>query len=559
MDGAAQQACPPVTNTHQEIFRPLADFPQDIWGDCFMSFSLNNLEFESCSRQVEELKKEVKGILMAPSDQVEKILLINSLCRLGVSYHFESEIREQLSCLFVSLPKLIDDSEDYDLQIVATIFQVFRLHGYRMPCDVFNKFKNGGGEFKEELASNVKGIVSLYEASQFRINGEKILDETLAFTMKHLESLGRQSSPHLREYIVNALNRPYHKGMPRVEARQYISFYEKEELPNETLLNFAKLDFNQVQFLHQQELSILSSWFKDLNIASRLSYARNRMVEIFFWAIGFYFEPRYASARNIFAKLAIILVFIDDTYDAYGTFEELQCFTDAVQRWDISAVDQLPADYLKILYGALLNVYDEVDRMVSKEGRSYSMSFTKDELKKVVISYLVEAEWTNEGYLPTFDEYLEIALQSSAAILVIGQVLVGMEAADANVFEWLKNGDSKSLAAIKLIARLYDDIATNEDEEKRGLVACGIKCYMKQYGVSKEEVIEEFRKRLVIAWNELNEDYMRPRIVPTQILKRVLNIACVIDLTYKDDDGFTMSEKILKDHITNVLIDRIPI
>ncbi|KAK8483936.1 hypothetical protein V6N12_044404 [Hibiscus sabdariffa] len=534
------QASQPPANTHHEIFRPLADFPRDIWGDRFISLSPNNHEFKSSSRQVEVLKEKVKVMLMGSIDQVEKIMLINHLCRLGVSYHLENEIEEQLNSHFLSLSKLIDE-KDLDLHVVATIFQVFRSHGYPMHYDVFNKFTDDDGEFKEELASDVKGIIGLYEASQFRINGEKILDRALGFTMKHLRSsLATEStSPHLREYIANALNRPYHKGMPRVEARQYISLYEMGESPNETLLSFAKSDFNRVQFLHQQELSTLSSWSKELNIASKLSYARNRMVEIFFWAVGFYFEPRYAPARNIFAKLLIILGFIDDTYDAYGTFEELQCFTHAIQRWDISALDQLPEEYLKILYGAVLNVYDEVDRMASNDGRP---------------------QWTNEGYLPTFDEYMEIALHSSAAILVIAQVLVGMEEADANAFQWLKNGDSKSLAAIKLIARLYDDIATNEDEEKRGLVACGTKCYMKQHGVSKEEAIQEFRKRVGVAWNELNEEFItRPSIVPMQILKRLVNIARVIDLTYKDEDGFTMSEKVLKHHISNVLIHPIPI
>ncbi|KAK8545845.1 hypothetical protein V6N12_026663 [Hibiscus sabdariffa] len=534
------RASQPPANTHREIFRPLADFPRDIWGDRFISLSPNNLEFKATSRQVEVLKEKVKGMLIGSIDQVEKIMLINDLCRLGVWYHFEKEIEEQLNSDFLSLSKLISE-KDMDLHVVATIFQVFRLHGYPMHYGVFNKFTDDDGKFKEELASDVKGIIGLYEASQFRINGEKILDGALGFTMKHLRSslATKSTSPHLREYIANALNRPYHKGMPRVEARQYISLYENDESPNETLLRFAKFDFNRVQFLHQQELSTLSSWSKELNIASKLSYARNRMVEIFFWAVGFYFEPRYAPARNIFAKLLIILGFIDDTYDAYGTFEELQCFTHAIQRWDISALDQLPEDYLKILYGAVLNVYDEVDRMASNDGRS---------------------QWTNEGYLPTFDEYLEIALHSSAAILVIAQVLVGMEEADANAFRWLKIGDSKSLAAIKLIARLYDDIATNEDEEKRGLVACGTKCYMKQYGVSKEEAIQEFRKRLGVAWNELNEELItRPRIVPVQILKRLVNIARVIDLTYKDGDGFTMSEKVLKHHISNVLIHPIPI
>ncbi|XP_039027632.1 (-)-drimenol synthase-like [Hibiscus syriacus] len=188
--------------------------------------------------------------------------------------------------------------------------------------------------------------------------------------------------------------------------------------------------------------------------------------------------------------------------------------------------------------------------------------FPKDELKKIVVSYLKEAQWTKEGYMPTFDEYLEIALHSSAAVLVIAQVLVGMEA-DANVFEWLNCSSlrrHRNQRGILLLELSVIDICSTGDEEKRGLVACGIKCYMKQYGVSKEEAIQEFRKRLGIAWNELNEEFItRPRTVPVQILKRVVNIARVIDLTYKDEDGFTMSEKILRHHIFNVLIHPIPI
>ncbi|XWS71132.1 hypothetical protein CRYUN_Cryun03dG0112300 [Craigia yunnanensis] len=47
----------------------------------------------------------------------------------------------------------------------------------------------------------MKGMISLYEASQFRMNGEVILDEALAFTTKHLKSLVSHSSPHLRASI----------------------------------------------------------------------------------------------------------------------------------------------------------------------------------------------------------------------------------------------------------------------------------------------------------------------------------------------------------------------
>ncbi|XVE79237.1 hypothetical protein DITRI_Ditri14bG0041800 [Diplodiscus trichospermus] len=193
-------------------------------------------------------------------DPIENICLINSLSRLGVSYHFENEIDEQLDHLFITLPQFMDN-KDYDLYTVAIIFQVFRSHGYKMSCDVFNKFKDGDGMFKKELANNVKGMISLYEASHWGMHGELILDEALAFTRTHLESLVNQSCPnHLRQYIANALYRPYHKGTPRLEARQYISFYEKDhESRNDTLLKFAKYDFNRVQMHLQKELSLFSS------------------------------------------------------------------------------------------------------------------------------------------------------------------------------------------------------------------------------------------------------------------------------------------------------------
>ncbi|KAL4593838.1 hypothetical protein ACB092_M009800 [Castanea dentata] len=46
---------------------------------------------------------------------------------------------------------------------------------------------------------------------------------------------------------------------------------------------------------------------------------------------------------------------IDDIYDAYGTYDELELFTDAIKRWDINRIDQLP-EYMKLCYKALLDV-----------------------------------------------------------------------------------------------------------------------------------------------------------------------------------------------------------
>ncbi|GLT91550.1 hypothetical protein SLE2022_094330 [Rubroshorea leprosula] len=547
-------------NTKQDTFRPLRTFPPDIWGDRFASFSVDNSELlESYSRKVESLKEIVGGSLIATkSSLLEKVNLINLLYRLGVSYHFENEIEEQLNHLFEISNELVK-VHHHDLSSVALIFQVFRQHGYNIPCDVFSKFTDKNGKFKSKLGRDVKGILSLYEACQWGIQGEDILDEANAFTIDQLQSLAMQSRPHLRQYILDALNRPYHRGVPRVEHRQFISFYEQEESSrNDTLLNLAKFDFNRLQLLHQQELKLLARWWKDLNLMSMVNI-RDRIAEVHLWSVAHYFEPQYSRARKILSQLFQLLGALDDTYDAYGTYEELRCLTHAMLRWDRSALDQLPTDPLKALYKAILDTHEEAEKEVAKEGRSFAVTYTKEETMKTLKTYTVQARWTMEDRLPTLDEYLEEAVNTSGANLLLAQACIGMEEAGIEAFEWIARGEGKTLHGMNVIGRLYNDIVSNEDEEKRGLVA-GLNCYIEEHGVSREEAIEAFRGRFRNAWKELNEDWlMRPTIVPRKILLRAFNMARVVDLTYKDADGLTYSEQVLKDYILKLFVEPIPL
>lgn len=92
-------------------------------------------ELESYERQIEVVKEQVKEMITAAStkDPVEEVSLINSLCRLGVSYHFETVIEDRLNHIFEAQPNLAADG-DYDLCTVALVFQVFRRHGFRISC-----------------------------------------------------------------------------------------------------------------------------------------------------------------------------------------------------------------------------------------------------------------------------------------------------------------------------------------------------------------------------------------------------------------------------------------
>ncbi|KDP46452.1 hypothetical protein JCGZ_12935 [Jatropha curcas] len=492
------------SKTQQDIFRPLGNFPPRGWGYSFASSSPLEAEFESYTREVEALKENVKDMLKQSTGKlIENIELINLLYRLGVSYQFRAEIEEQLSHIFIALPNIINDN-NYDLYTSALLFQVLRQHGYKMSCDVFKKFKDNNGEFKKSISDDVKGLLGLYEATFLSVHGEDILDEALVFTKQRLEILAAQSSPHLANRIRNALLRPFHQGIERKETRQYISFYGEEESPNQTLLKFAKLDFNRLQLLYKQELALVSKWWKDLNLVEELPYVRDRIVEIYLWAIGGHFEPQYALARVMITKYTKMVSVVDDTYDAYGTLDELQQFTIAFQS-----------------------------------------------------AYFVEAKWFNEGYVPPFEEYISNGLVSSTYSVLPAASFIGMEnVVGSKEYEWVKE-NPKIVNASKLICRLMDDVTTHEHEQERGHCASGIECYMKEYGVSQKVAIDEIQKMCANAWKDMNEACMKPTEVSTTLLKYYVNLARVIDFVYKYSDSYTYST-ILKDDIKALFLEKLP-
>ncbi|GLT69694.1 hypothetical protein SLA2020_418250 [Shorea laevis] len=110
------------------------------------------------------------------------------------------------------------------------------------------------------------------------------------------------------------------------------------------------------------------------------------------------------------------------------------------------------------------------------------------------------------------------------------------EVASKEAFDWISN-DPKMVKACAIICRLMDDIVSHEFEQSRVHVASAIECYMKQYGVSKEETVKVFREEIDNAWKDVNEEFMKPTALPMPILTRVLNFARVMDVIYKDDDG----------------------
>lgn len=537
-----------------ETVRLIGNFAPTLWGDQFLNFTFDNKLQEKYSKEIELLKDEVKTKLTNPErNMVDTMNLIDALERLGISYHFEDEIEYKLERYF-GLNTNYED-ENYDLSTVSLHFRLFRQHGLQLTSEIFSKFKDRDGKFKESLKSDVRGLLSLYEAAHLRKHNEDILEAALVFTYDCLKSMAPNLRSSLKRQVEHALVQPLHLGYQRFESYHYISVCEEDEYSrDESLLKFAKLDYNAVQMLHKQELCELSRWWRELNLLSKLPYARDRLVECYFWATGTYYQPRYSRGRVMLTKIIKMLSLIDDTFDAYGTIEELEAFTMAVQRWDIREVDLLP-EYMKPLYTAVLKLYDEFKEELARKGRSYSVDYTINALKEQVRSYNVEAKWFIEGYSPPFSEYLNNGRTTASHHFLSNGSLMGMDFATKREFEWL-NMMPRMLRASQEICRLVDDIATYKIEKGRGQKSTGVDCYIKEKGVAMEKAINKIDEMVVDAWKYINENFKKPFPCSKEVLLIILNLSRIIDVAYKNyEDGYTEPEKVLKPLIVAMFVE----
>ena len=96
--------------------------------------------------------------------------------------------------------------------------------------DLLKNFKDEEGNFKESLIGDTPGLLALYEASHLMVDGEDILEETLAFITTHLQSIVTDHpNNRLAKQVIHALRRPIRKALTRVEARYYISIYKQDD------------------------------------------------------------------------------------------------------------------------------------------------------------------------------------------------------------------------------------------------------------------------------------------------------------------------------------------
>ncbi|GKA34226.1 (-)-germacrene D synthase [Tanacetum coccineum] len=193
---------------------------------------------------------------------------------------------------------------------------------------------------------------------------------------------------------------------------------------------------------------------------------------------------------------------LDDTYDAYGVYEELEIFTQTVERWSLTCLDALP-HYMKLIYKGLLDLYEDMDEIMAKEATPNYVNYAKESMKEFIGSYMTEARWK---YVPTIEEHKSVAFVSSGYKMLTIASFVGMgDIASEDSFKWALS-NPPLIKASCAIGRIMDDVAGHKEEKKRagGHVASSVESYMKQYNVTEERAYDLLNTLVEDAWKDLN-------------------------------------------------------
>ncbi|XP_017221211.1 terpene synthase 10-like [Daucus carota subsp. sativus] len=514
--------------------------------------SLNtDFKVERFKERVDELKEEVVGMFADIIKSLDQLELIADLQRLGLANHFDEEIKRTLKKIYEN--RTSDLWEIKDLHATALMFRLLRQHRFDISEDIFESFMVNGS-FKEGLGDDVKGTLSLYEAYYFSSEGDSRMEAAWRFASKTLRERSDDIvDPNLGIKVRHALKSPLDWRMPKLEARWYIDVYGKSSDMNPAILELAKLDFNIVQGVYQEDLKTFSRFWNELGLASRLHFARDRLVESFIWALGMNVNPELRYSRLQLAKQVQMITYIDDIYDVYGTLDEVELFTEAIERWDINSIEELP-NYMKVCFLALYNYVNEMVYKIFREQNIDVLPYLKRTWIDLSKAYCEEARWFHNGYKPTLEEYLRNGVKSIAIqICIVQNYVCSMNPVDREALEFLMNMP-EVLSSACLLGRIVDDNGTSSHELARGDVPKAVQCYMSDTGCTEEEAHAHMKDLMRNYWRQMNKCRLQDTPVPLQAVDYIFDLLRATHYTYRDGDGYSVQHEGKSKLLLNALI-----
>eukprot|EP00253_Pinus_taeda_P006932 PITA_06932 len=217
--------------SNEDVVRRRADgYHYNQWGDDLIDSLATSYEAPSYRERANKLIGEVRDIfnsmavengeLMSPlNDLYQRLWMVDNVER---SFWNGKGIGRGRECAVA------------DLNSTALGLRTLRLHGYTVPSDVLEHFKDHNGQFTcsaIQTEGEIGSVLNLFRASLIAFPGENVMEEAEIFSTKYLnDALQKIVSSSLSQEIEYVLEYGWHTNLPRLEARMYMEVFPQDTI-----------------------------------------------------------------------------------------------------------------------------------------------------------------------------------------------------------------------------------------------------------------------------------------------------------------------------------------
>ncbi|XP_057850325.2 copalyl diphosphate synthase 1 [Cryptomeria japonica] len=537
---------------------------------CALMYTRKSSCLKYLNSMLEDLKNGVPSVY--PINLVPGLSMVDSLESLGIGRHFKHEIKQVLDDvyrLWTENEIIQGISSASDIINLSTSFRILRWNGYDVSPDVFLRCLRDS-DFLLSLENSgqaTTAFLNLYRASQLMFPGETILEEAKSFSQNYLEKIMMDEQnialKDLEKEVKHALDVPWIASVERIEHRKYMKTFPFDHvwigktsyripfIGKDFLLTLATKDYNICQAAQQKDLQELEKWSADLKLGD-LHFARQKLIACYLSAASTLFSLEMSTPRIVWTKNAILITVMDDFFDVEGSTEEIQCFVEAIRRWDPRGVCN-SSDNVKTLFSAIYNTVNDIAQDAwGFQDRDIS-THLREIWYRLAISMMKEAGWIKTGYIPSMQEYIKngeitIALEP---ILFTSLYFVCPKLSEKTIHHPEYNN---LMQLVNTCGRLLNDIQSYEREIKQGKLN-SLSLFMKEYPTTSiKDATKWIRLSVSESTQQLLKNLLQPSVLPRDCKQLYWNLVRIIQMFCLNTDEFT-SPIVMLEHIKAVLFD----
>ncbi|KAJ4797709.1 Isopimaradiene synthase [Rhynchospora pubera] len=426
-----------------------------------------------------------------------------------------------------------------DIDDTSMALRLLRLQGYPMSSDVLEIFKDrdrNPSTWPGGSSRAISDTLNLYRYCQVAFPGEKILKEFKGFAREHLQNCLRHNEvldswsmkKSLEKEVSRALQVPWTMSLERLEAREYIknygdndiwiakTLYRMYNVNDSRYLELAKLDYNRLLSLYQEELTSVQEWwiisgFEDSSIS------KAKPTETHFGISATLYEPEFETSRVAYTKCNCLENLISYLFDQHHSMNDLALFCQAVKKWDTnpSVINSLPP-ILKAVSMATYHTLNQMAVQISKVQGIDIFPYLHDLRVKQIEHYMKSRELRGNPH--SFNDHVEQRKGDlGVAIRLLPPLFLMGEKVKESSIKWL-NEKSVIQQHLTTFLALFIDIQKHKRrKEKETKAPTAINLWANEKSCTEKEALSYLEAKMDeqldgLVHEVFKQSYLLPRI-----------------------------------------------